>query len=96
MARVSHIVTLHCVREIWRCTIVAIVRIRVYASDIVMGTGIIYCEAGRDSGPGSPSNLVLLSWETAAGRVVASCGGRGELVSWSCNLRESRRVFSMR
>ena len=30
-----------------------------------------------DGGPRSPSDLVLSSWEIAALRVVASCGGRG-------------------
>ena len=29
------------------------------------------------SGPVSPSDLVLSSWEIAALRMVASCGGRG-------------------
>ena len=38
---------------------------------------ILYTERVVDSGAGSPSDLVLSSWEIAAGRVVASCGGRG-------------------
>ena len=54
------------------------VRIRVYASDIVAGI-IYYVEPIVDKGPGSPSNCTLSSWETAAGRVVSSCGVRGEL-----------------
>ena len=56
----------------------------------------LYAKRVADSGLWSPSNLVLLVWETAAGRVVASCGGRGELVSWACILRESRCVLIMR
>ena len=41
-----------------------------------------------DSGSGSPGDLMLSSWEIAAIRVVASCGGRGS--------RAVRRVFSQR
>ena len=41
------------------------------------GGYILYVKQVADSGPGSPSNSTLSSWETAAGRVVASCGGRG-------------------
>ena len=36
----------------------------------------MYTKRVVDSGPGSPSNLVLSSWEIAALWVVASCGGR--------------------
>ena len=37
----------------------------IYTSDIVIGTGIVYCTRNGhiDSGPGSPSDLVLSSWE---------------------------------
>ena len=41
------------------------------------GNCIAYTEWVVDSGPGSPSDLVLSSWEIAALQVVASCGGRG-------------------
>ena len=41
------------------------------------GDCILYTERVVDSGPGSPSDSMLSSWEIAALRVVASCGGRG-------------------
>ena len=64
---------------------------------LLLGRGfILYVKQVADSGPGLPTDLVLSSWEIAAGRVVASCSGRGELVSWACILEESRRVFVMR
>ena len=67
-------------------TCVVIVRIRVYTSDIVIGTGIVYCTRNR-------------SQTVVRGCLATSCcrrGGRGELVSWAFILEESRRVFIMR
>ena len=45
---------------------------------LLLGRGLyIVREAGGRQWSGVPP--VLSSWEIAAGRVVASCGGRGEL-----------------
>ena len=54
----------------------------------------LYTERVVDSDPGSPSDIVLSSWQIAALRVVASCGGKGSQ-SVMCLFLNREHVFCL-